>query len=196
MTIQERKKSLISLGKFLKQFNIDGSTMQNDIPYNDIFFPALNQLIDRAYETNAWFTKKNVLFALSSWSDALQEDKINKWFDKYIFNESKRPQAIGVVMAGNIPLVGFHDFITVLMAGHRIKAKLSSNDKVLLPMLAKYLIYVEPKFKDYIEFVDGRLSDIDAVIATGSDNTARYFDYYFGKYPNIVRHNRNSIAVF
>ena len=195
MTIQERKKSLKSLGKFLNQFNVNGSTAQKDVPFNDIFFPALNQLIDRAYESNAWFTKPNVLFALSSWSDALQEDKINQWFDMYSFNENKQPQTIGVVMAGNIPLVGFHDFISVLMAGHKIKAKLSSNDKVLLPMLAKYLTYVEPRFKDYIEFVDGRLTDIDAVIATGSDNTARYFDYYFGKYPNIVRHNRNSIAV-
>jgi hypothetical protein len=179
----------------LAQFNKHGSARDNKVPHNDLFFDAVNQIIDRSYEQNAWFTKSNVRFALASWADALQENKINKWFEMYSMSEQTNIKMVGVIMAGNIPLVGFHDFITILMSGHKIKAKLSSNDKLLLPMLAKYLTYVEPKFKEYIEFVDGTLKDIDAVIATGSDNTARYFDYYFGKYPNIIRHNRNSIAV-
>ncbi|CDF79157.1 acyl-CoA reductase [Formosa agariphila KMM 3901] len=98
-------------------------------------------------------------------------------------------------MAGNIPLVGFHDFISVLMSGHDVVVKQSSNDKHLLPYLAKYLEYVEPEFKSKINFVEGTLENFDAVIATGSDNTARYFEYYFKDKPSIIRKNRNSVAV-
>jgi len=98
-------------------------------------------------------------------------------------------------MAGNIPLVGFHDFISVLIAGHDIIVKQSSSDAYFLPLIAKYLEYVAPDFKGRISFMDEKLNDFDAVIATGSNNTARYFDYYFGKYPSIIRRNRNSVAV-
>ena len=98
-------------------------------------------------------------------------------------------------MAGNIPLVGFHDFLSVLISGNKVLAKLSSNDKVFLPLIAKYLERVEFKFKGRISFTDEKLENFDSVIATGSDNTARYFDYYFGKHPNIIRKNRNSVAV-
>jgi len=98
-------------------------------------------------------------------------------------------------MAGNIPLVGFHDFLSVLITGNKVLAKLSSNDTVLLPFLAKKLIEIEPGFAELIEFTEERLSNFDAVIATGSNNTARYFEYYFGKYPSIIRKNRNSVAI-
>ena len=98
-------------------------------------------------------------------------------------------------MAGNIPLVGFHDFLSALITGHSVIVKQSSNDKHLLPLLAKYLEYVAPEYKGMITFTEEKLEAYDAVIATGSDNTARYFDYYFGKKPNIIRKNRNSVAV-
>jgi hypothetical protein len=98
-------------------------------------------------------------------------------------------------MAGNIPLVGFHDFLSVLISGHNIVVKQSSNDKHLMPYLAKYLEHVEPGFKDKIAFTEEKLEGFDAVIATGSDNTARYFEYYFKDVPSIIRKNRNSIAV-
>ncbi len=195
MTIQERKNSLINIGKFLSQFKEDGVQKKTDISYNDIFFDALNQLVNRAHEQNPWFTKENVLYALDNWSKALQPEKVDRWFEKENFKNNENPKTVGVVMAGNIPLVGFHDFLSVLASGHKIKAKLSSNDKFLLPLLAKYLMYLNPEYKDQIEFVDDTLKDIDAVIATGSNNTARYFDYYFGKYPHIIRKNRHSVAV-
>src|SRR5690554_7781750 len=95
-------------------------------------------------------------------------------------------------MAGNIPLVGFHDFFCVLLSGHDVVVKQSSNDKHLLPFLAKYLEYVAPSFKGSITFTEGQLKEFDAVIATGSDNTARYFEYYFKDKPSIIRKNRNS----
>jgi hypothetical protein len=98
-------------------------------------------------------------------------------------------------MAGNIPLVGFHDFFYVLMSGNHMIAKLSSDDKYLLPAIAQKLIEIEPAFNDYISFTENKLENIDAIIATGSNNTARYFEYYFGKYPHIIRKNRNGVAV-
>ena len=98
-------------------------------------------------------------------------------------------------MAGNIPLVGFHDFISVLISGNKVLGKLSSNDKILLPFLTQKLIEIEPEFKEYIQFSDKKLENFDAVIATGSNNTSLYFEHYFGKYPNIIRKNRNSVAV-
>lgn len=195
MTISERKKSLKNLGKFLSQFQKNGIFKQKDIPNNDIFFEVLTQLVERAQEQNPWFTKENVLFALYNWGKALQPQKIDRWFSMENFNDNVTPKTIGVVMAGNIPLVGFHDFLCVLASGHNIKAKLSSNDKLLLPLLAKYLMYLNPEYKNKIEFTDETLKNIDAVIATGSNNTARYFEYYFGKYPHIIRKNRNSVAV-
>jgi hypothetical protein len=107
----------------------------------------------------------------------------------------KHQRNIAVIMAGNIPVVGFHDFLTVLMAGHRLKAKMSAEDNKLIPVIADLLIAIEPAFKNMIAFEEGKLSDFDAVIATGSGNTSRYFEYYFGKYPHIIRKNRNGLAV-
>jgi hypothetical protein len=98
-------------------------------------------------------------------------------------------------MAGNIPMVGFHDFLTVLIAGDYLKAKLSSDDPKLIPAIAGLLGQIQPEFAERIDFVENQLSGFDAIIATGSNNTARYFDYYFGKYPNIIRKNRNGVAV-
>ena len=98
-------------------------------------------------------------------------------------------------MAGNIPLVGFHDFLSVLISGHEVLVKQSSNDKHLLPYLAKYLEYVEPRFKGAISFTEDKIENFDAVIATGSNNTARYFEFYFKDKPSIIRNNRNSVAI-
>jgi hypothetical protein len=98
-------------------------------------------------------------------------------------------------MAGNIPLVGFHDFLSVLISGHHVLVKQSSNDKHLLPYLSKYLEYVEPQFKEKIKFTSEKVENFDAVIATGSNNTARYFEYYFKGKPSIIRKSRNSVAV-
>ncbi len=194
MTINQRKKTLISLGKLLALFKKD-KIDNRDLPkkYNP-YIEAIQHIIKHSHEQNAWFTKENILFALQSWADALTPKKIDKWLDNYTFNE-KTPKTVGVIMAGNIPLVGFHDFISVLMSGNKIKAKLSSNDKQLLPILAKFMVDDNPKLKDFIEFTDEKLDNIDAIIATGSNNSARYFEYYFGKYPHIIRKNRNSIAV-
>lgn len=194
MILEERKKAFVQLGTFLSQFTSKSIVQKDNIPHNDLFFDVFSMQINRAQEFNGWFTKDNVLFSLESWSNALTETNLNNWTSNYSF-EDKTPKTIAIVMAGNIPLVGFHDFLSVLITGNNVLAKLSSNDKYFIPLAAKYLEHVAPSFKGKIKFTEEKLQNFDAVIATGSDNTARYFDYYFGKHPHIIRKNRNTVAV-
>lgn len=156
---------------------------------------GLLQTIYRAEQQNGWFTRENILFSLQQWGEALTEENLSEWLSNYDIQPVAAPKTIGIVMAGNIPLVGFHDFICVLLSGNKVLAKLSSNDKILLPFLTKILIETEPALRDSITFVEGKMEEFDAVIATGSNNTSRYFEYYFGKKPNIIRKNRNSVAI-
>lgn len=197
MTLQQRINAFIELGKFLSQFTRDSITQKEGILNNDLFFDGMQHQFKLAGENNGWFTKENILFSIEGWSQSLTEDKLTKWLSGYgnAFAKAESSQTVAVIMAGNIPLVGFHDFMCVLLAGHHFVGKQSSNDKHLLPYLAKYLEYAEPEFKGKINFTEDKLPAHDAVIATGSDNTARYFEYYFGKKPNIIRKNRNSVAV-
>lgn len=150
-------------------------------------------LINRQISMNGWFTKENVKLSLSALGDLLTKDKLESWVKNYQF--SNNPKNVMVVMAGNIPLVGFHDFLTVLISGNNVICKMSSDDNTLLPALANFLCDIEPKFLNRIQFALGPVKNIDAVIATGSNNTLKYFDKYFGKYPHVFRSNRTSIAV-
>jgi hypothetical protein len=150
--------------------------------------------IKMAQEHNGWFTNENIKFALKSWADALTYSNLKTWLTPYSLDNIS-PKQVAIIMAGNIPLVGFHDFLSVLITGHSVLVKQSSNDKHLLPYLAKYLEYVEPYFKGKINFTEEKIEKFDAVIATGSNNTARYFEYYFKNKPAIIRNNRNSVAV-
>jgi len=151
-----------------------------------------NTLYRNASDYNAWFTPPQCDLALKGILKFLVKDKLNGWVREYPVPENARK--VGVVMAGNIPLVGFHDLLSVLISGHHLAAKLSSQDTVLMRYVVEQLVKVEPRFQEYITFVE-RLNDVDAVIATGSDNTARYFEYYFRNKPHIIRKNRSSIAV-
>ena len=194
MLLTQRIHAFAELGKFLSQFSQNDISKKEGVLWNDLFFDAVKLQVNRASEFNSWFTKGNVLYALESWIKLLDSRTLTEWTSSYNL-EPTNSKIISVIMAGNIPLVGFHDFLSVLISGHRIRIKQSSNDKHLLPLLAKYLEYVEPDFKDTIEFTEGKLTDFDATIATGSNNTARYFEYYFGNKPHIIRNNRNSVAV-
>ena len=145
---------------------------------------------------NPWFTDENIDFALTEISNSLHPENLEKWLSMYpqLQNE-KEAKRVGVITAGNIPLVGFHDFLSVLISGNVFVGKLSSKDDKLMPALIKMLMDIEPGFKNFISITENKLENFDAVIATGSNNSARYFDYYFGKYPHIIRKNRNSVAV-
>ena len=197
MTIQERKEKLISLGKFLGQFSTSGIEKKENIAHNDPHFELIKGKVEAAVNHNGWFNLENVLFAMEQWSTALTAENLDKWLSPYEL-EQVDPKTIGIIMAGNIPLVGFHDFLSVLVSGHRALVKLSSNDRLLLPAIADYLTAIAPEWKDAIDFLDDkgqRMEGFDAVIATGSNNTARYFEYYFKDKPSIIRKNRNSVAV-
>ncbi|ANW95763.1 acyl-CoA reductase [Wenyingzhuangia fucanilytica] len=194
MSLDKRKQAFITLGHFLSQFTTSGIVKKEDVPFNDLFFDAFSMQIKRAEEYNSWFTQNNVLFAMESWAKTLSPKNIDQWLQDYSIPDHT-DKTIAVIMAGNIPLVGFHDFLCVAICGNKVLAKLSSNDKYFIPLIAKYLEHVEPSFKGTFTFTEEKLQNYDAVIATGSNNTARYFDYYFGKHPHIIRKSRNSVAV-
>lgn len=196
MTIEQRIAAFTELGGFLEQFQ-EQNLRQDDNKWNTQFYHEFNELITTVNIYNPWFTENNVRTAISGIVTMLNEKALNEWIDLYGRNlfENKKPKRIAVIMAGNIPMVGFHDMLCVLISGNKFVGKLSSEDQLLLPYLAKILIAIAPEFANYIEFTTAQIKNIDAVIATGSDNTSRYFEYYFGKYPHIIRKNRNSVAV-
>lgn len=194
MSQLNKKNSFIALGSFLSQFSLDGNTKNATVLHNDLFFDDFVTLIELSQSHNGWFTPAQVYFALQSWTKALTEENLNTWLADFNL-ENVQPKTVAIIMAGNIPLVGFHDFLSVLIVGHNAIVKASSNDQHLIQFLAKYLIAVDPTLAHCIEFTDGKLENFDAVIATGSNNTARYFDFYFKDKPSIIRKNRNSVAV-
>lgn len=156
-------------------------------------FEDFQSLILKQKQKNGWFTEDAVRQVLLALGTQLQKAELEAWSSQYTFtNEAKR---VAVIMAGNIPLVGFHDFLCVLMSGNKVICKLSSDDQTLLPALAQILIKIEPQLEERIAFSFGRLGEMDAVIATGSDNSKLYFEQYFGKYPHVFRSNRTSLAV-
>jgi hypothetical protein len=190
----EIKNNFVELGKFLSQFSLENNQQNEQVKYNDLFFNSFVDLIALSQSHNNWFTPENVHFSISSWSDALTENNLNQWLSAYNFIE-KEPKNVGLILAGNIPLVGFHDFLSVLISGNNVLVKTSSKDDYLIKFLAKYLIALDNRFNEKITFVEGKLENYDAVIATGSNNTARYFEYYFKNKPSIIRKSRNSVAV-
>lgn len=192
--MENRIQAIVKLGEFLGQFHPEGIVKKENILHNDLFFDAFSLQINRAIEYNGWFTKENVLYAFQSWSNVLKENNLKAWISSYNLSNIQ-PKNVAIIMAGNIPLVGFHDFLSVLVSGHNIIVKQSSNDRHFLPFIAKYLEKIAPEMEGKISFTEEKLKKFDAVIATGSNNTARYFDYYFGKHPHIIRQNRNSAAI-
>ena len=175
LTLQQRKEAFKRLGEYF---------LSSD--------DRLNQLISTAHHFNGWFTVQETERAVKAWGESLNQADLDAWLGS---EECDVPcKKIGLVLAGNIPLVGFHDILSVLAIGHTAVIKLSSQDNVLIPHILNKLAEFEPRFQSQIQFVE-KLEGFDAVIATGSNNTSRYFEYYFGKVPNVIRKNRNSVAV-
>lgn len=193
ITLQERISAFSQLGNVLGHFKEKKEWDGYNVGLSKDEFSHFNQTIQTVKRFNGWFTEKNVREAINSLSEMLEEEELEKWVSQYTF-KNIRSKKVAIIMAGNIPLVGFHDFLSVLMAGHDVVMKLSSNDNVLFPEVIKLLIKIEPRFESKIDIVN-TLQDFDAVIATGSDNSSVYFESYFGSYPHIIRKNRTSIAV-
>ena len=156
-------------------------------------YDEFNALMGTLKHHNGWFTEEMIRKAIGNLGESLNKENLEQWCDQYTF--SKKPKTIAVIMAGNIPLVGFHDFLCVLLSGNRIMAKMSSEDDKLLPVLAEFLICFYPEVKDFISFSDRNMKGFDAVIATGSNSSFLHFEQYFSKYPHIFRKNRTSIAI-
>ncbi|MFL5753737.1 MAG: acyl-CoA reductase [Bacteroidia bacterium] len=188
MTVQQRTSAFVKLSKFLADFRLGKPE-----PKQQRFYTDLEKVIHASYIYNGWFTEENVRRALQGIERMLEEKSLNEFTAG--INDPKKPKKVAVIMAGNIPAVGFHDLLCVLLSGHTVLIKVSGDDPALIPFLAGMLIYFEPGFAGRIEFAENRLSGFDAVIATGSNNSARYFEYYFGKYPNIIRRSRTSVAL-
>jgi hypothetical protein len=188
MNLEQRKRAFVKCGLFIsRHFNSNWDEKEKGL------HEGLGQLIQSAYIYNGWFIKEFVEEALKNIASMLEERSVND-FTKNI-PEPKQQRTVALIMAGNIPMVGFHDLMCVLLSGHKALLKLSSDDNVLMPFFIKLLEYYEPAIGENIKFSEGKLADFDAVIATGSNNTATHFRHYFGKYPNIIRKNRTSVAI-
>jgi hypothetical protein len=179
MRIVDRIAAFVELGKRIKELNA----------------AELEELQWNAKNVNNWFTGESINNALAGICVILQPEKIEQWLKNYTISTEITNLRIGLMMAGNIPAVGFHDLLCVLLAGHIASVKLSSSDTVLMNWIISQLIQIDSRFSSRIEIVE-MLKNRDGYIATGSSNSARYFNYYFGKYPHIIRQNRTSVAVF
>jgi hypothetical protein len=188
MNPEQRIKAFVELGHEIREI------AQADNEKLNIRQQQLKELAANLYLSNAWFTPVNTMHALDGIATLLEEKSLRGWLEQYPL-EDDQDKTVGVVMAGNLPAVGFHDFMCVLLSGCRITAKLSSDDRLLIPAIAAMLVAIEPEFADKIHFTDGKMLPFQAIIATGSNNSARYFEYYFGKYPHIIRKSRTSVAI-
>jgi len=192
MALSDRIDAFCQLGIVINQVLVYDEDQINLSPSAE----KLRQLIHTIQNQNPWFTPDNVKSALSAIAHTLSKESLSTWAGRYpLLTRKPDSRRIGVTLAGNIPLVGFHDFLSVLISGNRFVGNLSSKDDQLLPAIAHVLTDLQPGFNGYIDLIEGPFTTIDAIIATGSDNSARYFDYYFSKYPNIIRRNRNGIAI-
>lgn len=189
MEIKQGINAFVQCGLFIKRHFNESEWKADEKGLHE----GLNQLINTAYSYNGWFIKDFIKESLLNIADMLGRESLEN-FTKNI-SAPKQPKTIALIMAGNIPMVGFHDLLCVILSGNKALIKLSSDDNVLMPFFIKLLEHYEPEIAKQIRFTTGKLTEFDAVIATGSDNTAKYFEYYFGKYPNIIRKNRTSVAI-
>jgi Acyl-CoA reductase (LuxC) len=181
------------LGKIMRLLGENQPWSSYESGLNENEYEALNALIRKQFILNGWFTEEAVRFSLKALGEQLKKENLEYFTQKYNYTTS--PKKIGVIMAGNLPLVGFHDFLCVLLSGNKINIKLSSDDKTLLPALIDVLLHFLPELKENIEISVAKIGEIDAIIATGSGNSMRYFESYFGHLPHLFRKNRTSIAV-
>jgi len=184
--------ALSKLGKILSDVAHEKIWSGYSLGINKDEYSSFIDAIKKAKYHNGWFSYDMVIFALLSWSKSLTVENIKFWLSKYEIKANN--QSIAIICAGNIPMVAFHDILCSYLCGMNVQVKLSSSDNVLIPELIKILANFDEKVLDDIVFTD-KVSNFNKVIATGSNNTSRYFNEFFGKYPSIIRKNRTSIAI-
>lgn len=186
MTLKQRIDGFVQVGLFIKRH------FSEQKPNEAQLHQGLDKLMEMAHIYNNWFIPEFVKESIINISELLKEDDLIKFAETI---KEKPQKTVAIICAGNIPMVSFHDILCVLLSGNKALIKLSSDDNVLTPFFLKLLTHYEPEFESQILFAEGKLGAFDAVIATGSNNTAQHFKTYFGKYPHIIRKNRSSIAV-
>ena len=194
MTLTEKNNILFRLGQILKSIGDNKSWPGYDLGINQDEYQNFDGLVKSVHIHNGWFKEAEVRKALSGISNWLTLKQLENWESNYPIKEDSSKR-IAIIMAGNIPLVGFHDFISVFLSGNKALVKMSSEDRHLFPAILKLMSLFDERIWNEVELHDEKLADFDAVIATGSDNSSRYFESYFGKYPNIIRKNRTSLAL-
>lgn len=186
--------SIVKLGEIFKHVSLKSEWPGFSLGITKDEYEKFNELVDLVHIYNGWFDADSVRKALFNWSKALTKEQLDKWLTSYSLPVNQ-PKTVAIIMAGNIPLVGFHDFLCVYLSGHHSLIKLSSDDNKLLPACIRLLEIFDTEISSKVKIVEGKIENFDAVIATGSDNSATYFRSYFGKYPHIIRRNRTSIAI-
>ncbi|MCH1612455.1 MAG: acyl-CoA reductase, partial [Flavobacteriales bacterium] len=189
-----KKASLIQFGKFLRSF-LDFDSwpgFQSGVDQNE--FDNFKLSTEKAELSNAWFSRKMIRLSMESWAKNLNEDNIDKWMSKYEIPSSIDKNVL-IICAGNLPMVGFHDIVCCILLNLNAQVKLSKNDNVLIPAILNVLYLFDSELQDRIKICNEKPDNYNYVIATGSNNSNRYFEYYFGKFPHIFRRNRTSIAV-
>ena len=187
MNINTRIKLLTKLGRFLLDY-----VENNNNEFNEIFFRNVDKKVKKVKHENSFFDFENIKNCFVYWGKHLNEKSLKKLLPEIKFKVSKN---ILIIMAGNIPLVGFHDFLCVFICGHKSIIKKSSKDSVLYTLIFDLLISWEPKFKNCFTIIEKVNLEIDAVIATGNNTSTHFFEKYFKRYPKIIRKNRNSVAI-
>ena len=190
MTTQKLIYVFSLLGDLLKDFLY---SFEYKISNNNPLYKEFEETILNAQYHNQWFTPENTTYALAQIANNLNRDSLENWLNKY--DVKTKNKTIALIMAGNIPLVGFHDILSCLITQNKVIAKMSSQDNILPILLKRLITNIESSLDDKLFLTSDRITHFDAVIATGSNNSARYFEYYFQKYPHIIRKNKTSIAI-
>ncbi|ARN70949.1 acyl-CoA reductase [Nonlabens tegetincola] len=189
-TLNDRISAFAKAGQLLSSFLQPDSNHESSNSWNQ----RIEESLQQAERKNSWFTRENLIHAITQWSQALLPENLEQWTNGYDLKKVNGKR-VAIITAGNIPLVGFHDVLSVIISGHHAIIKNSSNDDVLIPLILDMASTYKEDLVSSYSFVKGQLPEYDAVIATGSNNTSRYFEYYFKGKPHIIRKNRNSIAV-
>ena len=194
-SIIQRKAAVVQLGEFLNSVSFKKKWGGFKTGVSEMEYNTFLQVIDTAFHHNGWFTKDMVMDACCSWAKSMTKNNIDSWLGKYDLTQLNTNKTVLIICAGNLPLVGWHDVLCSYLCGYNLKVKLSSDDNQLIPALLSILSLFDDSLENQIEMVDGKSEGFDLVIATGSDNTNRYFESYFGAYPHIFRKSRTSVAV-
>ncbi len=193
--LERRKAALAHLGGIMAALGGGKEWPGHGCGLTQEEYQRLERAMQGAVRANGWYTMENVRHAFAAWGMALRPEALDAWLARYPQLGEQKCAKVGLILAGNIPLVGLHDVICTWLAGHQAMVKPSSQEPELIPALVKVLDVLHPGTADRIQIIPGKLGDVDAMIATGSNNTARYFEHYFGHLPRIVRRNRVSVAV-